>query len=247
MTRIAQELEEERIARLLFKSLGLGLIQSIGRGNPTPDIVARFLDRTVGLEVTEIFTPPGMRGFPHQAVENYRAALLEACAVEWRRREYPHTEVHVHFNPSMSIARNRISALTSQLCDVVAANLPPAEGYIELKFDWGRRSRFLPEEITAIRAVRFALDGDSHWVGPDFGFVGPLTIELVQAAIDRKSLGDYRVPGTQSWLVIVANGLRISGSFDLPEAVFQHRYRAHFERMFLLELFSMRACEIHAA
>lgn len=246
MTRVAQEIEEERIARLLFAALGLGPIQSIRRGDPAPDIVACFSNRTIGLEITEIFAPPGPASSPYQAVENYRTALLEACATEWRHRQSPGSEVHVHFNPNVPIRKNRIRALASQLCDAVAGNLPAAEGYVGLEFDWGRRDSFLPEEVTAVHVVRFG-NGDSHWLGPDSGYVVPLTIELVQGAIDRKALGDYREQGAESWLVIVANGLRISGAFDVPEAVIQHRYRAAFERMFLFELFSTRPYEIHAA
>lgn len=246
MTRVAQEIEEERIARVLFACLGLGPIQSIHRGDPAPDIIAGFSNRTIGLEITEIFAPSDPDEPPYQAVENYRAALLEACATEWRRRQCPGAEVHVHFNPNVPIQKNRIRAFASQLCDAVAGNLPAAEDYVGLEFDWERRDSFLPEQVTAVHVVRFG-NGDSHWLGPASGYVIPLTTELVQAAIDRKALGDYRELGAESWLVIVANGLRISGSFDVPEVVVQHRYRAAFQRMFLLELFSTRPYEIHAA
>jgi hypothetical protein len=247
MTLIAQEAEEERFARLLFTILGLGPIQSLRRGDPAPDIVAIFRDWIVALEVTEIFSPHGAGGVPHQAVENYRALLLEECGLEWRRRQSPHVEVHVHFDPSVSTPKKQIGAVASRLCDAVAANLPAVDDYAELEFDWEQRDSFLPEQIAAVHVVRSGGSHQSYWLGGDAGFVGPLTIELVQSAIDRKSHGDYREPGAESWLVIVADGRRISGSFDLPEAVIQHQYRARFERMFLLELFSARAYEIHAA
>jgi hypothetical protein len=246
MTRDAQEIDEERSARELFAALGLGPIQSIRRGDPTPDIVAVVSDRTIGLEVTEVFAPPRPDNVPHQAVEVYRETLLEACAAEWRCRQSPEAEIHVHFTPNMLIRKDRIRRLALQLCDAVAGNLPAVGGYVRLEFDWERRNSFLPEQVAAVHVVRLD-NGHSHWLGPDSGYVVPLTVELVQGAIDRKALIDNRVQGAESWLVIVANGLRISGSFGIPEDVVQHRYRGGFQRMFLLEVFSMRAYEISAA
>lgn len=247
MTLISQEADEEHFARLLFAILNMGPIQNLRRGEPAPDIVATLPSHIVGLEVTEIFMPHNTGNMPHQAVENYRTLLLTACRVEWHLRQCPHVEVHVHFNPSILIPKRQIGELASLLCDVVAANLPAEEGYVSLEFDWDRREAFLPEQITVVHVVRFTGPGESHWLAPDSDFVMPLTIELVQSTLNRKSLANYREPGAESWLLIVDDGRHISASFALSEAVLKHQYYAQFERMFLLELFSLRAYELHAA
>jgi hypothetical protein len=65
--------------------------------------------------------------------------------------------------------------------------------------------------------------------------------------MDRKLRGHYREPDAESWLVIVADGRRISGSLDSPEAVVQHRFRTQFDRVFVLEPFTMCAYELRPA
>jgi hypothetical protein len=247
VTQIAQEVEEEWVVRLLFSILGIGPIRALRRGNPAPDLVADFDDQQVALEVTEIFAPSDRARVPYQAVENYRQQLLETCEVDWHRHGNPAVEVHVHFNPSVTILKNQIGALGSQLCQAVVAHLPSADGYAELEFDWDRRDSFLPEQVAAIHVVRFPEGDRSHWLGADAGFIAPLTPALLQDRIDRKRRGNYREGTAASWLVIVADGRRISGTFSISDSVTEHRYQTQFDRVFLLEIFSKRAFELCVA
>ena len=247
MTQIAQEVDEEWVARLLFSILGIGPIRALRRGNLTPDLVADFDDQQIALEVTEIFVPSDGARVPYQAVENYRQQLLETCEVDWHRHGNPAVEVHVHFNPSATILKNQIGALAAQLCKAIVTHLPSADGYAELEFDWDRRDSFLPEQVAAIQVLRLPAGYESHWLGADAGFIGSLTRALVQDRIDRKRRGNYREGTAASWLLIVADGRRVSGTFSISESLTEHRYHSQFDRVFLLEIFSKRAFELCVA
>ena len=57
------------------------------------------------------------------------------------------------------------------------------------------------------------------------GFISPLTPALVQDRIDRKRRGNYREGTAASWLLIVADGRRISGTFSISESLTEHTLR----------------------
>jgi hypothetical protein len=243
MTLCSQQQEEEQFARVLFSALGI-VVQALEHPKPAPDIIARLRGQTIALEVMELFHPSD-EIVPRQATENYRARLLKAADSDWRSRGCPLVEVYVFFDPSATISKNRIAALARQLCDAVQHALPAAGDSTVLDFDCDQDNTYLAEQIQTVQVLRRPKASRSYWLSLDTGHFCPLDAAMLQAFINRKSQADYREPGAESWLLLVADGRRISKSFEFTADVTHCKYRSPFARIFVLDMFSGRVLELN--
>jgi len=204
-----------------------------------PDFLIHAEKGLIGIEHRQLFqeSPTGER--PLQAREHEIDNILVVAKEHAELRGMP--PVHVTFifrggqNNTRGLDKQTRLNLGREITKAVNKNLPQENESVKITYpDTGKRG--FPEEITHVFLNRY---GKQHkWtyceaVESLFDCRG-----VLQQAIDAKAnkLLSYKNTRhlTECWLLIVANGLRHSGSFAINEPERNHTYSSPFDRTYFL-------------
>ncbi len=210
-----------------------------------PDFALVTSSGRYGLEVTRILSPANGRPTSLRQMEGMREQVLNGAKAVWDRTIGVNVEVHVHWDTSAAPPKSTIADTAQKLVDVVSANLPDVGSLARVECSW-RSPTALPRGVHSISIVRLATYDRSYWVGANAAMIGDLTPELVQGRIDTKNakVQQYRRKMNEVWLLLVLDSHNLSGMFELPESLFEHRFTSAFDRTALLDTFHRRAWDL---
>jgi hypothetical protein len=213
-----------------------------------PDFRIVSGERTIGVELTQVFHANEEGKRPLQEIERLRAAVTERAEALFAEAGGPPLDVLVFFSPHAKLGKPNQSQIAERLAALVSRNIPPPGTSYEEEFDWVNRDWF-PEELSYVRVARFDHRDWSLWQPASAGYVPDVTPELIQAAIERKApdVEAHRASCDEAWLLIIADGFGISSTMTVTEACARHRYRSPFDKTFYFENFRKSAYELRVS
>lgn len=242
MTRPTQKSTERFFVEQLLGCLELTPACGLRPGDPAPDFVMELEGCTVGIEVTQLFHPQGQNDIPLQAHESAEDRFFEMSGKRWAESGLPHVHVLVHLASVRALHPRKVDRLAGQL---VQEHLAEADDITRVDWSFEKREQ-IPEEFVSISIIRRDSFKTSHWSGGSGAYVARLTREVLEQVEERKGLADYRVSGGgKSWLLIVMDSFRLSGTFDLGKSLEDvDCLDLDFDRIFLLDSFDTTVREI---
>lgn len=204
-----------------------------------PDFRLTNQAETIGLEVTRLFHLPDRDGIWRRATESLREDVVRRARTMYECEGGPPIHVSVFFNSSTPFTKQRVKTLADELKTLVIRNLPNPDSHATEEYDWINREWF-PEEISQISVWRLSGLTSCDWTAPDAAFVPHCTIEMIQEVILKKAarFNAYTRLVQECWLLLVLDGFRLSGTFQLSEAVLSHHYQSPFVRLYILQVFN---------
>lgn len=211
----------------------------------TPDFRIVSPDRSVGIELTQLFRPSEDGRQPLQEIERLRDLIVEKAEALYIGTGGPPLDVLVYFASHAVLNKANRDDVAARLAGLVSRRLPEAGQSYSEEYDWVNREWF-PEELSYVRVVRFEHRDWSLWRASSAGFVPDVTPELIQAAIDRKvaDISAHRATCDEAWLLIVADGFNISSTMSITEHSRLHRYRSPFDRTIYFDNFRKQAHDL---
>ena len=211
-----------------------------------PDFVIRGTEPLIGIELTELYRGIDSDGVNRRQVEGVRDQVLAGAKALWDAASHPPLEVHVSFNHRTlkTPTKAQIKSLAKRLTEIVQDNLPSFGEHRRLSWDW-RHAQSLPDGVHGISIIRLAHER-SYWVGTDADFVPPVDAQHLQARIAAKTTKAalYRTASPITWLLIVLESHRLSGSFDLASPAFETMYQSAFARTIVFDAFTSTIREL---
>jgi hypothetical protein len=202
-------------------------------------------DRTVGIEITQLFREVPEGGQSLREIEQLRVMITDRAGDRFLTSGGPPVDVSVNFSEHAKLTKALIPSLAERLAALVQAKLPEPDQYVFVEYDWVNRDIF-PEEIVCVRIARFSHRDWSVWQPTNAGYIPGIEPRHMQAAIDRKApdVTTHRRTCEEVWLLVVADGFGISSTFTLSDVAQQHTYRSPFDRTIYFENFSKRAFDL---
>jgi hypothetical protein len=239
---VTRSLRKERERHLLATFLQKERIEALVRDSESPDFLLTIDERVVGLEVTELHHSTEHPSSSLQAREAVASRVIAEAQQEFAKRGGPSLRVAVNFVPAFdpgTVQRNR---LAEYLCALVERILPDPEEVRQWRPQLADYQAGTPL-ISYLHVYHQPQSIRPHWLHAEAGWVAPLTLELVQSAIDEKSerLPTYRLSAPEIWLLLAIDGRTPSQFFDTELRFAPSEVRSPFERTYLSEAFLGRA------
>lgn len=201
-----------------------------------PDFLIPSQTGYLGLEITEYYAPPRPGSRPLQEQESLRWQIAGRAKQLFQNAGGPALYVGVHFRTYDALDRRDIDHHASTLANLVASSLLREGETCRLPDD---PFHFLPSPFHAINIGCFDVLTDGFWSVPDAAFIPHLQSSEIQVILDSKArrVETYRQRTPAVWLLIVAQGTRISSMAFVPDSVRAHAYKFAFDRAFYLDYF----------
>ena len=198
----------------------------------SPDFLIRSPSQTIGLEVRELFHPGEPHGGSIQAQEALRRQVLEACRDLYDRNGGAPAHFSVHFQPRSELHKSQVEALAWAIVERVGPLRLSTHELVQLD-DY----EALPPEIAAIHCVGLTGEG-SDWSDPGATWVPTLEAMDIAREIAAKEvkLDAYRTSSEEMWLLLAADGLRLSGMIEMSPAALSETYATRFSQVWVFQL-----------
>jgi hypothetical protein len=207
--------------------------------NEAPDFILKSQSHVICLEVTELFRTYEEGKPPRQAIENKRERIITLASSIWNQHHYPNLEISVSFPLSDSYPKTDILHLANQLVDIVSRNIPPTKSYNII--DAETEGNDFPEDIESISVWNLPIYNQCSWSASDVSLIPSIDKSLIQSSISKKQNADYRVgKSSETWLLIVADGARLSSNFDFPQFILEETYTTSFDKVYLFDTLRKR-------
>ncbi len=222
-----------------------GLVPDLPRiltASEAPDFLSE--DRTLGVEVTEIFTSTNR----NRARALAQRRLVREAKQRWLEREGASSiAVHVAFQDQQPERRAELENIVNVLLAVVEqADVAPG-GHVERTWKemYGQPAHRFFKSIS----VRNMSPASGVWGAPSVGVVREDCVEDLQAVIDRKGrrISAYLKRCSSVWLVIVVTNEFACSFLELGPETRTHPYVSPFERVFVVLQGEAEAVELELA
>jgi len=180
-----------------------------------------------------------------QAREAVRQKIVERAKAIYDGAGYPPVDCKVHLK-DLPYRKSEIEPLATAIAELTRRNIPPdGELYRAEDYDWVNAAYF-PDVVDRIRVARYGVMTESFFGADGSAWIGPMPPELVREAIDDKdaNVDKYLRRCSEAWLVIVADGFRMSTWFDDDSQVRAASFVTRFARVFVLRGFGQQLIEL---
>jgi hypothetical protein len=211
-----------------------------------PDaVVTTELGHTVGIELTEL--PIDSRD--RQGVRSnirYASHILRIAKKLYFEGGHTPVRVVASFDERVGLGKRDVPLLSRKLTEFVSQVAKQdwtGDVYIEnMHYDLD----VLPMAFQSMWIERAASEID--WDRSGGGCFAPMTTEVVQAKLAEKEsrISDYRRRCAELWLVIFYDTDEAAW-FEVTDAIFEHTFETHFDRVFLFNWFRQQAMELRVA
>ena len=210
-----------------------------------PDFLVHGSERSVGVELIDLYWEQTLGAMPHQAIESLRARIAERAGRIYAASGLPPLHVSIHFNPNFTPTKKDVPRLSHAIAKLVAANVPEEGCSFEEDYDWLNREYF-PEEISHLRAARFPVMQKSFFSSPGAAFIPELTKEDIERALVSKEpkVSSYRRQCSELWLVINCDGGHLATVFEHDDEAVRDVFASSFDRVFLFRHIAAKVHEL---
>lgn len=203
-----------------------------------PDFLLRCKERTIGIELTELYWEAPAVGMPMQARETLLQRIVDRACRMYQAKGLPAVHVSVHFNHWFSPSKSDVY----RLADVIEAwaekmlPVPPVRGArFEESYDHENRDYF-PEEILSLSLQVWPEGYETSFSSPSAHFIPELeekdicrTLQLKESKVVR-----YREACDETWLLINSDFGPLSTFFERNDEVFRSAFLSSFDRVFFM-------------
>jgi hypothetical protein len=193
-----------------------------------PDFRIRIGSRTVGIEITRLFTSADA-----PALESTQESIFDQACRNAERLKLPPVDVILYFNIRKSLHRADCCRIADAVVQFVAANIPNDGNGVDLEHRPGQ-----PHEVDLIKIQPSYRPEQGRWRA-DFSFsmIERNTFAIVQKAITKKAglLRTYLNACDECWLLLVADSFKASGNLDFSEDSQMHIFSSPFARTYALD------------
>lgn len=239
---MTRSLRKERERHLLATFLQKETIKASVRDSESPDFLLTIDERVVGLEVTELHHSTEHPSSSLQAREAVASRVIGQARQKFADRGGPSLRVAVNLAPAFDPGTVQRNSLAEYLCALIERILPNP-GEVRQWRPQLADYRVGKPLVSYVHVYHQPQSIRPHWLHAEAGWVAPLTLEVVQAAIDEKSerLPTYRLSAPEIWLLLAIDGRTPSQFFDTELRFAPSEIRSPFERTYLSEAFLSRA------
>lgn len=228
-----------------------------------PDFILKTEKKRIGIELTELKYERNDTQFNMRAHEDFLSAIMHSAQEIFEQQSDLRLVVDVHFSegigPSTLIEQGVAEGmlikqgLSESISKIVIDNLPESTGK---KYVVDRNSKYgdlnLPLMIEAINIVNVTGRMDeSLWFASISTKVKPISVESISQRIKNKDkkLLKYDQNCDEQWLIIIQNSFLMSSTYDpvAAERALRHRYRSHFDKVFVFERSEGRVTPINVS
>lgn len=208
-----------------------GLSMQIVNEREQPDFLVHFEERLIGVEVTQLFISHDSNGLLPQAQESISEKIVSRARQVYEAGDAPPAHVSVCFSPGSELRQIDRDGTARQLASFVSGlNLSPWQ-----RADW--RPGYpgsLPYEVAFVHTLGVPSREMAHWGVARSGWVAPVTVEALQSRVDEKAsrLSKYQDSVAETWLLVVADGMKPSQLFEVRSDFEAHRVTSPFARAY---------------
>jgi hypothetical protein len=212
-----------------------------------PDFIVHAENKTLGVELTEVFQPGPSHGESLQAQDSLAIRIVEKAKNLYTQSHGQPLHVQILFHPRVKMSKQGISAIAEKVSRLIEGTQGEAGSSVTLRRTRETLDRF-PREVALIHIYQHPNGKLNHWRCSSAGSVPEITKEHLQAVIDKKErkLDNY-TSCSEVWLLFVADDLRIPSTVDLAQSAVTNHYATRFDRVFLFWHSSRRYVELHLA
>jgi hypothetical protein len=199
-----------------------------------PDFVVDGPAGRIGIEITRYFRPTASGRRPLQEQFSLQHQIAQRAQREFARLGGEQLSVQIVFRPGVDINKSDVVISANELANALATvAMTETLTRIDLaNYEW-------PTAVLSVYARKCLGRERSHWRPATAAWVRRLGSEDIQQEIVRKegSLGSYGSELSEVWLLIVADG---SAFVELSDEARTYLYRAQFDRVLFLDVFSRK-------
>lgn len=236
MTSPSQRKIRERFFLERFLS-GADIKAVIASESERPDFGITFEGRAVGVEVTEVFVESLAGNVPLQAHEALTSKVISSARKRYECAGGTPLHVSVSFSSKVELRRGQLDSVAKALAELLLRAVVIKDQYFQWDNDYAN------PELSAVAFVSALGRTDlkfAHWSATSTGWMVPLTNEVLQTTVSRKSqrLTEYRKHYGEVWLLVAAEGARPSQFFDLSWLSNASAIKSDFDRTYFLSSFT---------
>lgn len=193
-----------------------------------PDFRIRVGGKTIGVEITRLFTSPDA-----PALESTQESIFDQACRNAEHLKLPPVDVMLFFNLRKALQKADRCRIADAVVQLVAANIPADGCRADLEHRPGQ-----PPEVDLIQINPPYRPELGRWRA-DFAFstIERNTFAILQKAITKKStlLRTYLKACDECWLLLVADSFKASGNLDFSEDSRMHTFSSPFTRTYALD------------
>lgn len=211
----------------------------------SPDFLINFDEKTLGIEIVEIFQSPPDDGVYLQQQESIKEKIVEITEKELLEMDMPPIDVFISFNDTfrLNIDTSRFVLKKDDrhnfppiLVEIIIENIPEDGQEIQI---YGVNCEKMPIKINSISISREEYFEQTNVLTSKGGILPPLDKFTLAKTIDSKNkkVKRYRKKCDECWLLISSNDFQFEKAFDLvnSEQSFKECYKFDFDRVYFLE------------
>jgi hypothetical protein len=211
------------------KSLYRGFPPGIIRSHEEPDFLVWNGSTNCGLELVQYVRGHGRQGSLIRWREELHDAIVTLAKTKYETRSTIPLSVHFHWFRQRELRRHDADWLSDEICQLVSKyELLEINDSVAFEPDYLTRIR---DFVTRI-SIRRRSAGKNVWSVVEVGPAEADAFEL-QRVISSKNLkvSSYLRHCTEVWLIVVADGQRVSSSAELNNKDRQRRFESQFKKI----------------
>jgi hypothetical protein len=200
-----------------------------------PDFLFHTSSKRLGVEVTDFVRRLNDSSLTLRTIESLHAMVANAARAKFESKHRIPLWTGLHWDSRFKFRKKDVDGIASQLTALIESDIPPT-AHEGTTFDWESHGD-LPifEAIHRVSVRRLKDRATGVWAAIDAGFIGGNMADI-QAVVDLKEpkIRSYLSRCDEVWLLIVADGARISSTLDL-ESEPGSEVRTQFARVLLYD------------
>ena len=206
-----------------------------------PDFLIESSGRTVGVEITRIFSPAEPNRPMPKSQDNERDLIAQRAQVIATAQSVAPVMVDIYFDSRQSMKKVNRDPIAERLVGLVSSNMPALGHDRSIENPHPMKHQF-PPQIKALHIWRCRPIRSHLWQTGDAGIVNEDFATNLQQLINNKNgkAATYSGKCDACWLVVVADWSGPSAFFEISHKMGDHNYSTTFDRVYFVETHSDR-------
>jgi len=200
-----------------------------------PDFIIESAQSRIGIEITEINTPDEANQTNLRQQESIAEQIIQLASDCYQELDKGQFSVTVVFSLEKPLAEKKKDKIAAFICEFAKCN----------KLFHETHNGLIPE-IHRISIWRDPSPAIQKWTALYSGWIGKLNCEILTKVIEKKEMKikTYEKLVLHNWLLIVANGKKLSGSFNYDDMKSNCDFNSNFSKVFLYNRFQGQVFEL---
>lgn len=206
-----------------------------------PDFLVSGSSQVIGIEVVDYVRGQNDEGSVHRRNEMLWQQVADKSRQEFEIRYPIPLMVHFLWRSGRYLRKTDVQRIATDAATLIGQHIPQTL-FGSMRIDHREfQDTVLRGVVRSISVTRVRNTQQVHWSFIDSGFTS-VSVSEIQELITSKDakVSEYLQVCNAAWLLIVADGLHISSSADLPEQLQQAHFQSLFEKILFYDRPSRR-------